>query len=212
MARLTIDRLYAIKRGGAAPTARPRPKPEKEASMPKSLPSPELLRKLLRYEPDTGKLFWRERPRELFKSDGSFKRWKSKFAGKEAFSGFDDGYKRGYIFGVKFWAHRVCYAIFFGKWPSGQIDHINGIKSDNRIINIRDVSCSENLKNKRLQRNNTSGVCGVYFYKPTEKWGASIKLNKRSKHLGYFHKIEDAIAARKAAEVKYGFHENHGRD
>lgn len=217
MAGLTINNLYAIKRGGAAPTARPRPKPEKEASMPKSLPSPELLRKLLRYEPDTGKLFWRERTPDMFVSEcrdaqNSCSAWNSKFSNKEAFTSICRGYKSGAIFGKNYRAHRVIWAIFYGKWPKGQIDHINGLRSDNRIENLRDVTNEENHKNMKIRSDNSSGVMGVFFYKSRKKWEAYIKADGRKKHLGYFASIDEAIDARRDAEKEYGYHENHGRD
>lgn len=171
----------------------------------KNLPSPELLRKLLRYEPDTGKLYWRER-------DECRKEWNTRFANKEAF--FTEGargYNQGCINGVRFYAHRVIWAMSCGKWPAEQIDHINGIRTDNRLENLRPVSKSENAKNQKRSRSNTSGVTGVYLHKKANKWMAYISSGANRKYLGIFSSIEDAIAARKDAEVKLGFHPNHGR-
>lgn len=183
----------------------------------KNLPSPELLRKLLRYEPDTGKLYWRERAPDMFvdgkrNPDASCKMWNKKHAGKEALTtliGYR--YPGGNIFNRIYYAHRVIWAIFYGEWPSKQIDHINGNRCDNRIKNLRHVSHFENGKNQRLSSNNTSGFCGVSWYSARGKWQAHITSKGKKMLLGIFTNKSDAIAARKAAEVKYGFHANHGR-
>lgn len=186
--------------------------------MPKSLPSPELLRKLLRYEPDTGKLFWRERDIELFndsrrsaKYDCSV--WNKRYANTEALGCLNSqGYKHGSILGSSLRAHRVIFAIYYGYWPVGQIDHINGIRSDNRIKNLRDVTKLENSKNQKRRADNKSGFCGVGWDSRVGKWQARIMANSTRKHLGYFDNLQSAIDARMNAEIKYGYHPNHGRD
>lgn len=182
----------------------------------KNLPSPELLRKLLRYEPDTGKLYWRERTPDMFvdgkrSAEWCCKSWNIRFSGKEAFTAFRNGYLYGSIFCRSYSAHRVIWAIYFGEWPLDDIDHINGGRSDNRIKNLRSVARSENMKNKKLPLNNTSGVMGVFWANLEKRWYAQITCDGKLKHLGKFLNKDDAIAARKAAEVKYGFHANHGR-
>lgn len=186
--------------------------------MPKPLPSPEMLRKLLRYEPDTGKLFWRERTPDMFRNGGrdpqwACNNWNSKFANKEAFASLDFyGYAIGRVFNVDLKAHRVIFAIHYGFWPTNQIDHINGVRSDNRIENLREVTNKENHRNMKINSNNSSGHMGIVWDKARKKWQSSIVVNGRNKHLGRFSDITDAIAARKAAEIKYGYHKNHGRD
>lgn len=179
----------------------------------KDLPSPELLRQLLRYEPETGKLYWRERNVDMFK-DGHCKSFNSQFANKEAFTFTGrDGYKHGNILNQKpYLAHRVIWAIIHGEWPLNHIDHVNGIRDDNRIENLRDVSRSENQKNQKRPANNTSGVVGISWANREGKWHAYINIDKRRKSLGYFTDFNKAIDARKKAEAKYGFHPNHGRD
>ncbi len=105
------------------------------------------------------------------------------------------------------------HAIWFlvhGVWPT-IIDHINGDGLDNRLDNLRNVSSAENNKNKRRNRTNTSGVTGVHYNKPRGKWMADIQVDGWIKRLGQFARLEDAAAARKQAEIDYGFHENHGR-
>jgi hypothetical protein len=182
----------------------------------KDLPSPEVLRQLLRYEPETGKLFWRERGTEWFSDGGngatvSAAMWNRRYAHKEAFTVMPVGYRGGRILGVSTYAHRIAFAIFHGKWPDGEIDHINGNGTDNRIENIRDVTKRENARNMPLRSNNTSGVLGVCWHKRANMWIAQINIGNDSKVLGHFKSFDEACAARAAANQKYGFHPNHGR-
>lgn len=175
-------------------------------------PSPELLCKLLRYEPETGHLFWLPRPREMFKSEAQFKRFNTRYEGKQALARTDnEGYKVGTVTYITCKAHRVIWAIVHGEWPDGAIDHINGSKSDNRIKNLRVVSTAINARNAKKRRNNTSGVNGVDWHPRHAKWSARIMVCGKRKWLGGFESIEDAIAARKSAEQGNGFTERHGK-
>lgn len=178
----------------------------------KNLPSPDVLRQLLAYDPDTGKLAWLERPAHFFPAARDAIAWNAKFSGKTALISLSPkGYRQGRIFNISFLAHRVIYAIHHGEWPSDQIDHINGDKLDNRIDNLRSVSRKENMRNLPMPRSNTSGVMGVGWSKQYKNWEAQIKVDRRRVYLGRFAKFEDAVAARKAAEVEFGYHDNHGR-
>ena len=98
----------------------------------------------------------------------------------------------------------------YGVFPEGLLDHINHNKLDNRLINLRVVSHSVNHKNTPLNRNNTSGITGVYFMTKRNKWMAGIKSNYKAINLGLFKDKFEAICARKSAEVKHKFHSNHG--
>jgi len=110
-----------------------------------------------------------------------------------------------------FMLHRICYALYHGRDPYPmEVDHINHDRGDNRVCNLRLVSHQENGKNQPKKRNNTSGACGVIFDKRRKKWQARIMIDGSQKFLGRFTTKADAIAARKAAEIKYGYHENHG--
>ena len=184
----------------------------------KPLPTPQYLRQLLRYEPETGKLFWRERPANLFKPDGyrtpegCAANWNSRWAGKEAFTAnIGTGHLHGRIDYKAHLAHRVAWALHYGEWPKGEIDHINHDPADNRVENLRDVTHSENLKNQSLRRNNRSGVTGVKLRQEGGPWIANIKHAGKLIYLGKFDRFEDAVAARKEAEGRYGYHANHGR-
>ena len=176
------------------------------------LPTPETLRKLLSYDPDTGLLTWKRKPIEMCASEQSCKSWNTQFCGKPAFkTEHNAGYRLGRISEKAYLAHRVAYAIHHGAWPANQIDHINGDRLDNRIANLRDVTNAENTRNRVLPTDNTSGHIGVSWCGLNCKWHSRINAHGKRHHIGYFTDIEDAIAARAAAEVKYGYHPNHGR-
>lgn len=176
----------------------------------------ETLGRLLRYDPETGLLFWKYRELDLFKStprrprEVTAPQWNSRCAGKQAFTYTNShGYLSGIIFHVSYTAHRVAWALHHGEWPSYDIDHINGIRSDNKISNLRVVNPSENAKNQRLPKNNTSGRIGVSKTR-NNNWQASIKVNRKVMHLGTFKDFTAACDARLAAEEKLKFHPNHG--
>ena len=176
----------------------------------------DVLKKLLCYEPDNGKLFWKERDISFFQSgkqsaQHNCRIWNAKFAGREAFTAISKGYRVGALLGQNYLAHRVIWALCFGTFPDNQIDHINGDRSDNRLENLRSVSNRENCKNQGSRSDNSTGVTGVYWFKRDSRWVASICADGTQIHLGYFDKFDDAVSARKAAERKYGFHPNHGR-
>lgn len=171
----------------------------------------DIARQLLKYEPETGKLFWKERPREMFPADRHWKMWNTRFAGSEAFTSVDgSGYRHGGIFARIYKAHRVIWLMQTREWPSEQIDHINGVRDDNRFGNFRSVSSAENSRNRSLAVNNISGVTGVFWRKRTQKWHAQIDIDGCRIRLGCFAAIEDAIAARSAANIAHGFSDRHG--
>lgn len=92
------------------------------------------------------------------------------------------------------------------------VDHQNHNTLDNRRANLRIVTALENSRNVKLRSDNTSGVCGVHFHKTSKKWVARFTRRDGSiLFVEYFEKIEDAIKARKNAERKFNFHENHGK-
>ena len=179
--------------------------------MTKELPPVELLRKLLRYEPETGKLFWRKRPREMFDSDRIFKSWNSRLGGKEAFLiNNGKGYLTGTIFYKTYKAHRVAWALHYGEWPKDQIDHINGNRSDNRVENLRDVRRKVNMRNQKRRRTNKSGYAGVAQRK-NGKWRATIWDKGKSNNLGTFEHFKCAVEARINAEIRLGYTDRHGK-
>jgi len=145
----------------------------------------ETVRELFDYDPETGNLVWK-------------KRGKAVQVGKAAGSVNSRGYLNVSVKGRIYLGHRLVWLYHHGQWPE-VIDHINHNKLDNRIENLRDVGSVENNRNM-------AGVKGVCFDNTKGKWKAYIQR----KHLGSFENQEDAIAARRAALVEYGFHSNHG--
>ncbi len=171
------------------------------------LPPAELLRKLLRYDADTGYLYWLPRPEEMFPA-GNGLQWNGRFAGRRAFTAISGGYYVGAIHYQNYMAHRIIWKMTYGVEPI-EVDHINGVRTDNRLSNLRNVTSAENSRNSGRDSRNTSGVTGVYRHFDG-RWRARIWVNGRARCLGCFHAFDDAVRARKAAEAEIGFHQNHG--
>lgn len=153
----------------------------------------EELKLLVTYDPDTGKFC-----RLTFKKGHDFIHIN------------DAGYIIGVLNGKKYRAHHLAWLYVNGVFPT-VIDHINGIRTDNRISNLREVSNLENCMNKCVSTRSTTKVNGVSFMKTKNKYRAYITLGSTQIHLGVFSDIESATEARRLADIKYGFHENHGR-
>ncbi len=187
----------------------------------RQLPDPELLRKLLRYELETGKLYWLPRTPDMFASHPTYsieiacRVWNARFSGREAFiTKHTHGYLYGRIVHETHLAHRVIWAIHTGKRDFQHIDHLNGVKTDNRIINLRCVDQSVNMRNAKLRKDNVSGIVGVRLIRNpktgTQRWLARIYVNGRTIALGSFVSKSRAIDARRDAEKRFGFGPNHG--
>lgn len=168
------------------------------------------VREILDYDPRTGALTWRQRA-------DMPKQWNTRFAGKRAGCERRDKrwrtpYRQIRIDGRNYLEHRVIWLHYYGHWPRGDIDHIDGNGLNNAIANLRDVDRSANMRNARRKLNNTSGVNGVYWDKRSGKWHAQIRANGRLIYFGYFEDLEDAASARREAEARYGFSDRHGRE
>ena len=166
------------------------------------LPCPTVIRLLLNYDAETGLLDWKEAPKLLGRRHRT---------GKQAFnSPTVYGYLQGGVGNGVCHTHRVIWAIVHGYWPK-QIDHINGIRTDNRLENLREVDDAENRKNTAIRSDNKSGYHGIRWRADLHKWRAEIRINGKSKHIGVYTSKDDAIAARRSVEAELGFHPNHGR-
>ena len=174
------------------------------------LPDQATLLKLLRYEPDTGKLFWRERSlADGFKTVRSWRTWSARYTDQEAFTCDNGlGYRDGSVFGTQYKAHRIIWKMVTGE-DADDIDHINGKRSDNRWLNLRSVSRLENTRNAAVYSTNTSGHIGVS--ERGGRWIARIRVRGCRVWLGIFDRKDDAVRARLVAEREHGFHPNHGR-
>lgn len=176
----------------------------------------ETLRTLIAYDADTGSLTWKLRSESLFIDTGrgsvaAAKAWNNKWAGKPALNSLrSDGYFEGRVFRELVLAHRAIWALHYGEWPEFQIDHINHLRGDNRIANLRTVPNAVNAKNMSRRRTNTSGVQGVYWHSAANSWAACITVDGKTKHLGLFGSVASAAAARTRAEARHGYHPNHG--
>jgi len=169
----------------------------------------EALKELLKYDEVTGEFRWRERAREHFHCSRSWNRWNNRYSESVAGGKSSDGYLRISIHNARYKSHRLAFLYHHGYMPKC-IDHINHDGHDNRIENLRDVSHQVNHKNERKSKNNTSGFTGVVWRKDTSKWQAQITIDSKCVNLGSFENKEDAILARKTANIVYDFHENHG--
>jgi hypothetical protein len=160
--------------------------------MPKNRPelTAERLRYLLDYDPITGGFTRKVR------------HCSSVSVGEVAGYNGGHGYMMIGIDGRKYKSHRLAWLYMHGRWPANEIDHINGIRSDNRIENLREATNAENRQNQKVPKNSTSGHIGVNFDKRYGKWRARIKKARKEFSLGYFSSIEDAIAARAKAKAK----------
>lgn len=147
--------------------------------------SQEELKVKLKYNYETGVFTWK---------DMKYKH--SSIAGSNR-----DGYITININGKNYLAHRLAWLYVYGIWPRGHIDHINGIVTDNRINNLREVSKSQNGMNRGVQINNILGVKGV---SPSgNKYVARIGVRGITYYLGTFKTIEEAVNARREAETEY---------
>ena len=158
------------------------------------------LKEVLHYCPETGVFTW------LIGGPGRRKGSEAGYVQQGIRCG--KSYRKIRVDRGSYFAHRLAFLYMTGEFPEDQVDHEDGNGTNNVWSNLRAVDSIENAKNQRRYSNNTSGTVGVHWNKQTRKWRVSIFC----KHLGYFHDKEDAIAARKAAEVTYGFHPNHGAE
>jgi hypothetical protein len=128
---------------------------------------------MLRYDPDTGSFTWLACAAAQVKPGAKAGRLNSQ------------GYTEISISSRKYQAHRLAWLYMTGAWPEHTIDHINGVRSDNRIQNLRDVTRAVNLQNQRRAAvTNKAGLLGVREFK--NRWRAQITVNGTQRDLGYF--------------------------
>jgi hypothetical protein len=177
----------------------------------KALPDQERLHTLLEYNEKNGNLIWKTRSDCEFASPAAAKRWNTLYAGKEACSTVSSaGYKIGKIDKTVYYAHRVIWKHVYGTDPD-QVDHISGNKLDNSLVNLRSVSASTNSQNKKLSNRNQTGHLGIFWLENRQRYVAHIHVKNKPTLIGYFQHMDDAIKARKEAELIHGYHPNHGR-
>lgn len=164
------------------------------SSYRKPLPSYEILHSLLRYEPETGKLYWKNTGRAALQVK------------------CPKMYLRGRFLGEIYLTHRIIYKMLHNQEPP-QIDHINHNRADNKAINLRASTQEENHKNRRAHKNNTSGAAGVQWYENLQKWAARVWVGGRKGkniYLGFCDTVAEAAEVVDAKRKEMGFHPNHG--
>lgn len=163
---------------------------------------------------EAGTLTWRVRPVSQFKGGKqrsaahACANWNSRWAGRAAGTQDGQGYLAVHAKGKLHRVHRIIFALAHGFWPD-QIDHKNGIRDDNRLANLANVSIALNNKNQTARRGGSSRFPGVSLLKRGGRWQAGIKIGGKRKHLGYFTNEEDAAAAYRTAARAFGFTERH---
>lgn len=172
----------------------------------KPLPPQDYLIECISYDPVTGLMFWKDRPKSHFASDALHKWWKN-LVGKPAFNSVNtsSGYLEGTLDGVRYKAHRIAFKIIYGTEPS-HVDHDDRNRKNNSKLNLKGSDSEANRKNITMQCNNTSGVTGVRYDPARGKWKA--RLGKQE--LGRFDSFDAAVAARTAALSQHNYHPNHG--
>lgn len=170
-------------------------------------PSQSDLRKFLRYDRETGHLYWRARSVADF-VDGEKSAvhtcnwWNARFAGQRAFTTqHPKGHFQGTFKGRTYKAHRVIWCMETGDWPEGQVDHKDRDNTNNRWDNLREADHGQNCSNRRSAKGSSSPYLGVRFRKSTGRWIAQITAGKAVQHIGVFDCPEEAARAYDAAAI-----------
>jgi len=159
------------------------------------------LKQILDYDPETGIFVWKVKPSSnmtIGDTAGCIKKGL--------------GYRAIGIDKKQYYEHRLAWFYYHGAWPDKEIDHINQNKLDNSILNLHEAHTITNQRNCYKQSNNTSGFNGVCWDSFNETWIAKIMVIGKSITLKTSINYDVCVAARKAANIKYGFSPNHGRE
>ena len=163
----------------------------------------EKAKELFVYDRETGIIKWRKRfsPRQRADFVAGYTR------------SSDNGYTCIRFKGKLYYAHRIAMLLAYGFYGDGlDVDHINHVRDDNRLLNLRFVTKSDNQRNQTKRSNNTTGIMGVNYNKARRKYEAHIRAEGAQIYLGIFTTLEEAAEVRKAAEIKYGYNPNHGNN
>jgi hypothetical protein len=148
--------------------------------------TPELLAEYFNYNPETGVIVWK-------KASGNSR------TGDIAGGFMSKGYRNIYFMRKTLKAHIVAWVLVNGRYPINFIDHRNGDRSDNRIVNLREADGFQNAQNAKKRKDNSSGVKGVYFHSQSQMWTAQIKVGNKQITLGRFKEKNQAKEARRSA-------------
>jgi hypothetical protein len=151
------------------------------------------LQEVLDYNPETGIFTWKAPTKQ---------QWNQKI-GAEAGSYDQKGYRKIMVDRVRVTSHVLAWMYVYGVWPSAHVDHINMVKDDNRIANLREANDSQNKANCPAYKNNPTGLKGAYWYPKTQTWVSKIRKDNKLVHLGAFQTAEQAHEAYSNAVRNY---------
>ena len=152
-----------------------------------------------------GELVWKKKPETSWQN----KRFNKQYANREIKTKHHTGYYVCKIKGKQYGLHRIVWFYFNGYLPAC-LDHIDQDKTNNNINNLVLSDAHNNGLNRGINKNNKSGVMGVFYCNTRSKWKAQIKFNMKQITIGYFSSFFDAVCARKSKEINLGFSINHG--
>lgn len=164
----------------------------------------EYLRECLDYDTETGVFVWKVRPASHFPTHKGLAVFNSKYAGKPAGGRSWNGYARLSIDGRLWMAHRVAWLYVHGKLPSECIDHVNGNRADNRVVNLREATPAENSQNIAMRSTGEVPLLGVSHNRlsSVKPFKALIGINGTTKYIGSYATAEEAHRAYLAAKEK----------
>lgn len=150
----------------------------------------ERLKQLLVYNEEQGEFIWKVKPH------------KGILINTIAGSKHNKGYRHIRVDNKLYLTHRLVWLYIFGYFPK-EIDHINGNKEDNRLINLREATRAQNMQNTERVRKTVSGERGVTWVKKLKKWLVRVQIDKKRINIGYFEDLELAILVSQEAKRKY---------
>jgi hypothetical protein len=155
----------------------------------------DFIREVIDYDPKTGVMLWKHRSWQSA-------RWNSRYSGHPVGTPHDNGYTSTRLSRSNQYLHRIAWLLAYGEWPAIKIDHKNGIRTDNRISNLRLANDGQNSANQKMRVDNTSGHKGVSWNRRDSLWEANIDINNERTRLGRFTDILEARDAYRAASLR----------
>lgn len=175
-----------------------------------------IIKELIIYNKETGIINWNPRTSKNAKNVACMKAFNTRFANKIA-GNIKKNIKTGRkyyeikIFSKKYQSHRIIFLYMTGSFPKNEVDHIDGNGLNNKWENLREVNKSDNQRNRKLNKNNSTGCPGVYRL-ANNKYRVKINHDNKELHLGYYNDLDTAIKIRKKYEIIFNYHINHGID